>query len=258
MRSTPCIICNRLSVIAPHAAELGFFLNIDRLRSQSTHILPALKSALTLWSVHITATSDPDPAQAGERNKTLKSTLLSQTQTQLASALSTVDAEPDSAMFLYVIQTGVLLAYYMQRMGHVVGARYYASGTWALVMMLRLYQRSHLSVGAREGEGQAPRGSGLRDGSTHGNTNTDAHARTLAFARCAGLAPALDGIEAEERVRAFWVVYALDRWLGVVCAVPFQSLAMDASAGNLMTVPWPGRGGVIEVSVTLCPLLLLS
>ena len=131
----------------------------------------------------------------------------------------------------------------------MVGARYYAGGTWALVMMLRLYQRPNLSISTREGEGQVSRATGVREGLTNENTNTDANSRVLSFARSARLALALDGIEAEERVRAFWSVYALDRWFGVVCEVPCQSLAMDGSVGSGMTVPWPGVGGVVEVSV---------
>ncbi|KAH0831391.1 hypothetical protein J3R83DRAFT_14055 [Lanmaoa asiatica] len=230
-----------LSVIAPYAAELGFFLNPDRLRVQGAHVLPALQSALTLWSVDITSMSESD-AQARARTQTLAPSLLSQTQTQFASALRAVDAEPDPAILLHVIQTGVLVAYYMQRIGEVTGARYYASGTWALVMMLRLYRRPNLPAGVREGEGQVPRVGGAQERLAPENTNTEANA--LAFAGCARVAAALDGIEAEERLRAFWAVYALDRWFSVVCGceVPSQSLAMDGSAGNLMTVPWPGVG----------------
>lgn len=234
-------MCDRLSVLTPHAAELGFFLNPDRLRVQGTYVLPALQSVLTLWSAHITLALDPDNAQAREQTLTA---LLSEAQTQLGSALSTVDAEPDPTIILHVIQTGVLLAYYMQRIGRMVGARYYASGTWVLVMMLKLYQSPHLSVGAREVEDEAPRGS---VGSTHANR----------FADCARLAPASDGIEAEERTRAFWAVYALDRWFGVVCEFPFRSLAIDGNVGSVMTVSWPGMGGTTEVSV-LCPLSLLA
>ncbi|KAG8216258.1 hypothetical protein J3R82DRAFT_8301 [Butyriboletus roseoflavus] len=235
-----------LSVIAPHIAELGFFLNLDRLRVRGTQVLPALQSALTLWSIFITSTSDLNHTQSHQRIHTVASTLLSQAQTQLALALNSIDAEPDSAIVLHVIQTGVLLAYYMQRIGQVVGARYYASGAWALVIMLRLYRRPNFSARTREGEGHVLRGSGVREGLTHENTNTDANPCVLAFAWSARMAPALDGVEAEERVRAFWAVYALDRWFGVVCEVPCQSLAMDGSAGNVMTVPWPGVGGIVE------------
>ena len=229
----PTSSCNRLSVIAPYAAELGLFLNLDRLRVQGTHVLPALQSALTLWSVHITDAFAPDPDHAHvlERTQTLRSSLLSQAQAQLASTLGTVDIDPDPAIFLHVIQTGVLLAYYMQRTGQVVGARYYASGTCALGIMLKLHQSSHISAGAAEGEGL-----------THGNTNTCA----FSFAGCTRLAPPLDAIEAEERVRAFWTVYALDRWFSAVGQGPCQSMTMD---GTAMTVSWPDGGGMVEVSL---------
>jgi len=129
----------------------------------------------------------------------------------------------------------VLLAYYMQRLGQVVGARYYASGTWALGMMLKLHRSPHLSTGGGDGEGPSLRGGDVRE---HGNATAGA----LAFG-CARLTPALDGIEAEERVRAFWALYALDRWFGAVGQGPCQSPAMD---GNAMTVPWPDSGGMDE------------
>ena len=238
--------CYRLSVISPYAAELGFFLDIDRLRVQGTHVLPALQSALTLWSAHITSTSEPDHVQSHERAQTLTSNLLSQTQAQLASALSTLDDEFDPAIFLHVIQTGVLLAYYMQRIGQEVGARYYASGTWALGAMLKLYRSPHLSAGVGEGEGQSLRGGDVREGSMYGNAS--------AFVGGARLKPALDGIEAEERVRAFWALYALDRWFSAVGQGPCQSFATDE---NAMTVPWPDAGSMDEVS-QLRPLFLLA
>ena len=239
-------MCDRLSVISPYAAELGFFLDIDRLRVQGTYVLPALQSALTLWSVHITSTSEPDHVQSGEGTQSVATDLLSQAQAQLASALSTIDAEHDPAIFLHVIQTGVLLAYYMQRIGQMMGARYHASGTCALGMMLKLHQGPHTSAGVGEGEGQSLRGGKVREGSMHGNTNVCA----FSFAGCARLAPALDGIEAEERVRAFWAVYALDRWFSTIGQG--APLAMD---GNAMTVPWPEAGGMDEVS-RLRPLFL--
>ena len=238
--------CYRLSVISPYAAELGFFLDIDRLRVQGTHVLPALQSALTLWSAHITSTSEPDHVQSHERAQTLTSNLLSQTQAQLASALSTLDDEFDPAIFLHVIQTGVLLAYYMQRIGQEVGARYYASGTWALGTMLKLYRSPHLSAGVGEGEGQSLRGGDVHERSMYGNAS--------AFVGGARLKPALDGIEAEERVRAFWALYALDRWFSAVGQGPCQSFATDE---NAMTVPWPDAGSMDEVS-QLRPLFLLA
>ncbi|KAI9571069.1 hypothetical protein HD554DRAFT_2169443 [Boletus coccyginus] len=212
-----------LSVIAPYTAELGFFLNLDRLRARGTHVLPALQSALTLWSVHITSTSGPNHAQAIEQTQTLTSNLLSQAQTQFASALTTVDAEPDPVIFLHVIQTAVLLAYYMQLTGQMIGASYYECGTWAFATVLKLHQSPHLSVGA--------------GGSAHGNANVCAFGS--AFAGSANLAPALDGIEAEERVRAFWAVYALGQWFIAVGQRPCQPLAI---VGNTMTVPWPDCG----------------
>lgn len=221
-------LLSRLCVIAPYAAELGFFLDLDRLHVQGTHILPALQNALTLWSVHITSASEPDHGQSLQRTQ---NHLLSQVQSQLACAMSTVDAEPDPTIILHLIQTAVLLAYYMQRIGQVVGARYYASGSWALGMVLKLHQSPYLVGSASEGESQPlQRGGGWAP--TLGRLNICA----FAFADCAKLARALDGIEAEERIRAFWAVYALDRWFSAVGQWPCQSLAME---GNAMTVPWP-------------------
>lgn len=239
--SSPGVLLDRLSVITPYVAELGFFLDINRLRVQGTHILPALQNALTLWSVHITSVSEPDHGHAREQTQTqtLASNLLSQTQTQFASALSTVDAEPDPVVYLQVVQTGILLAYYMQRIGQVVGARYYASGTWALGMMLKLHQGHHLSIGAGE-EDRVSWGRAVRETLTAGNMNV------FTFAACANWAQPLDESEAEERVRAFWAVYALDRWFSAVCGGSRQSLATDA--GNAITVPWPSVGGTSQVS----------
>ncbi|KAF8126696.1 hypothetical protein EV363DRAFT_1347131 [Boletus edulis] len=231
-------VIRALSVIAPYAAEIGLFLNLDRLRVQGAHILPALQRALTLWSVHITSTSQENHAQTLQRTEALTSNLLAQAQTQLASALSIVDSEPDPAIFLHVIQTGVLLAYYMQRIGQVVGARYYASGTWALAMMLKLHQSPYLSLGSGGGGSPSLGRSGLRD-PTHGSTIPC----PFAFAGCATLAPAVDGIEAEERVRAFWTVYALDRWFSALGQGSSQPLIMDE---NAMTVPWPDIGAMNE------------
>ena len=103
--------------------------------------------------------------------------------------------------------------------------------------MLKLHQIPLPSVGA--------------GGSTHGNA--DVCAFGSAFAGSARLAPALDGIEAEERVRAFWAVYALGQWFIAVGQRPCQPLAI---VGNTMTVPWPDCGRTNGVS-RLRPLFLL-
>lgn len=203
--------------------------------------MPALQTVLTLWSVHITSSCEPDRERTVERTRALTSKLLAQVQTQLASALTTVDVEPDPAILLHVVQTGVLLAYYMQRIGQVVGARYYASGTWALTIMSKLHRSPYLAADAGEGGDQTMRGDGTREGPTQGSSI----ACPFAFAGCARLAPALDEMEAEERVRAFWAVYALDRYFSAVGQVPSQSLSTD---GNTMTVPWPDVGSMDEVS----------
>ena len=234
----------RLSDITPYVAEIGFFLDIDRLRAQGTHVLPALRSALALWSVHITSICESDHGQARERTQNLSSNLLSQTQTQLASALGTVDAEPDPAVFLHLVQAGILLAYYMQRIGQLVGARYYASGTWALAMMLKLYQRPHSLEGAVQAD-RVSREGAVRHRKADGNTNGP----VFTLAACARWAQPLDDIEAEERVRAFWAVYALDRWFGAVCEKSRQSFMTDGSALNMVTVPWPSAGGTNQVGV---------
>lgn len=238
------ILHGRLSVIRPYAAELGFFLDIDRLRVQGTHVLPALQSALALWSVHIASVSKPDHGQDRGQTQTFASNLLSRTQTQLASALGTVDAEPDPAIYLHVVQTGILLAYYMQRIGQVVGARYYASGTWTMAMMLKLHQGTQFSAGAEEGE-RASRERAVRETIAAGNMNM------FSFSAGAMWAQPLDGSDAEERVRAFWAVYALDRWFSAVYEGSRQSVATDGSAGNVITVPWPGAGGINQVSSQL-------
>lgn len=232
-------IGDRLSVISPYSAELGLFLNLDRLHVLGTQILPALQTALTLWSVYISGVAQEENVQARERNQNLTSNILSQAQSQFASALSTVDAEPDPAVFLHVIQTGILLAYYVQRIGQLVAAKYYASGTWALGMMLKLHRGPHLSVGTQAQQG-------VRERLSPGTTSTG----VFSFAGHAELASPLDAIEADERVRAFWAMYALDRWFSAVGQGPSQSLAMDGSAGDAITVPWPGIG-VNEVGTFL-------
>lgn len=245
------ILCDRLPVITPYAAELGFFLDIDRLRVQGTHILPALKSALALWSVHIVSMSEPDHAQTSERTQALASHLLSQTQNQLASALSTVDVEPDPTIYLHLLQTGVLLAYYMRRIGQKVGAKYYASGTWSLAMLLKLHQGPHLSTSA--GDDRVSRGEAVRERLTGENMTVC----SFTLGACARWAHPIDGVEAEERVRAFWAVYALDRWMCAVCQVS-QTFATDGNAGNAITVPWPGAGGTNQVGAPIFFCLLMT
>jgi len=50
---------------------------------------------------------------------------------------------------------GILLAYYMQLIGQVIGASYYETGTLPLAMMLKLHQSPSPSVGV--GPGDQPR-----------------------------------------------------------------------------------------------------
>ncbi|KAG9310084.1 hypothetical protein JVU11DRAFT_9693 [Chiua virens] len=206
---------DRLSIISPYSAELGLFLNLDRL--------------------HALRHTDPACAADCAYALNLASHVLLQAQSQFASALGAVDAEPDPAVFLHVIQTGVLLAYYMQRIGQLVAAKYYASGTWALGMMLKLHRGPDSAVDAQR-ESQAQRRE--RERLPPGTTSMD----VSAFVGRTELASPLDAIEAEERVRAFWAMYALDRWFSAVGQGPSQSLAMDGSAGDAITVPWPGSG----------------
>ncbi|KAF9218566.1 hypothetical protein BS17DRAFT_525067 [Gyrodon lividus] len=191
-----------LTVLAPHAAELGLFLNIDRLRAQSPRIFPALHSTLALWSVHL---SQPH-LDVSEQD--LEPALLSHALHQVSSALSTASSAQDPQVFMHIIQAEVLLSLYLQCSGQSLGARYHASAALSLALGLRLH--------AKPGEAQ----------STHlfdflGNSYPQ-------------LPPPTDAAEEKERVDAFWTVYSLDRCLGA-----FYNEPSGMNGEIMVTAPWP-------------------
>ncbi|KAF9232523.1 hypothetical protein BU15DRAFT_81150 [Melanogaster broomeanus] len=200
-----------LTILTPHAAELGFFLNINRLRAHSSNIVPALHSMLTLWSIHISqqhldlSEQDSEPA------------LLSHAQHQLSDALSAASSAQDPQLFMQIIQTEVLLSFYLQRAGQPLGARYHASAALSLAVGLRLHLKSREATFAN-----------LFD--FVGNSYPQ-------------LPPPTEAVEEDERVDAFWTVYSLDRCLGAIHNGP---PAMNN--GIMITVPWPSSHRSNEVT----------
>ncbi|KIJ64869.1 hypothetical protein HYDPIDRAFT_28223 [Hydnomerulius pinastri MD-312] len=197
-----------VAVLTPHAAEIGFFLRIDRLRAQSAHIIPALRSTLALWSVHL-------QSKVSEQALLAEPTLLSRAQHQLSDALSAVNSITNPQSLMHIIQTEVLISFYLQRTGQALGARYHASAALSLALGLRL----HI------GSGEAP------SASLFDFLGSFQHQ----------LPPPTDSIEEKERVDAFWTVYSLDRCLGAIHNGPPAT-----SNAITITVPWPSTDWATE------------
>jgi hypothetical protein len=191
-----------LTVLAPHAAELGLFLNIDRLCAQNTPIFPGLHSMLMLWSAYLSQRH----LDVSEQNS--ESALLSHAQHQISNALSVDSSTQDPQVFLHIIQTEVLISCHLQRAGEPLGARYHASAALSLAVGLRLHIKS----------GEAP----------------SAHLFDFVGYSYPQLPPPLDGIEEKERVDAFWTVYSLDRCLGDIYNGP-----PGMNHAIMITAPWP-------------------
>ncbi|KIK79728.1 hypothetical protein PAXRUDRAFT_833952 [Paxillus rubicundulus Ve08.2h10] len=191
-----------LTILAPHAAELGLFLNIDRLRAQNTRIFPGLHSTLTLWSTYLSQRH----VNVSEQN--LEFALLSHAQHRISDALTVGSSTQDPQVFMHIIQTEALISCHLQRTGEPLGARYHASAALSLALGLRLHLRS----------GEAP----------------SAHLFDFVGHSYPQLPPPLDATEEKERVDAFWTVYTLDRCLGdIYNGPPGMNHAM------MITAPWP-------------------
>jgi hypothetical protein len=200
-----------LTVLAPHAAELGLFLNIDRLCAQNTPIFPGLHSMLMLWSAYLSQRH----LDVSEQNS--ESALLSHAQHQISNALSVDSSTQDPQVFLHIIQTEVLISCHLQRAGEPLGARYHASAALSLAVGLRLHIKS----------GEAP----------------SAHLFDFVGYSYPQLPPPLDGIEEKERVDAFWTVYSLDRCLGDIYNGP-----PGMNHAIMITAPWPSSDWSNEVT----------
>lgn len=189
------------------------FLDIGRLRSGAPHSLPALCSTITLWSVHLSHLQ----SVVSEQTLFDEPALLSRALHQLSDALSATGSALSPQHFMHILQTEVLLSFYLLRTGQALAARYHASAALSLAIGLRLHTRA----------GEAPSAS-LFDfmGSFHPQ-----------------LPPPSDAIEEKERVDAFWTVFSLDRCLEAIHNGPSA-----ANSAIRITVSWPSSNWADEVT----------
>ncbi|KIK33307.1 hypothetical protein CY34DRAFT_813715 [Suillus luteus UH-Slu-Lm8-n1] len=199
------IILESLDNILPYADELGFFLHIPRLRNtlmtaSSRGIPIALQNAIVLLCLHTTETNQP----------AFEQTVLSRCLRQLPDILPSCSSSTRD--LLNVLQTEVLLAYYLFRVGRVVEAKYHSSAAAGLVLSFRL----HSSL-PPEGESGPP--SDMR----------------FNIFRTTFPSP-VDDIEQTEAIYAFWNVFARDKSMSAVLGVP-PSIGISVR----VSVPWPGQ-----------------
>lgn len=202
------IVLESLDNILPYADELGFFLHIPRVRStlitaSSRGIPVALQNAIILLCLHIMET----------KQTAFELTVLSRCLRQLADIIPSCSASTRD--LLNVLQTEVLLAYYLFRVGRTVEAKYHSGAAASLVMAFRL----HSSPLDREPT----------------DMQFDIFRTTLANP--------VDDIEQTEATHAFWNVFTRDKSMSAVLGVP-PSIGRSIR----VSVPWPGQMQEVNLS----------
>lgn len=206
------IVLESLDIVLPFADEIGFFLHIPRLRntlmtSSSRGIPIALQNAIILLCLHTTETEQP----------AFEQTVLSRCLHQLNDIIPSCSASTRD--LLNVLQTEVLLAYYLFRVGRVVEAKYHSSGAASLVLQFRLH-----SSPSPEGEPNTP-----------SDMQFDTFRTTLPHT--------VDDIEQTEAIHAFWNVFARDKSMSAILGVP-PSIGRSIR----VSVPWPGQMQEVSLS----------
>ncbi|KAG0702281.1 hypothetical protein DFH29DRAFT_509309 [Suillus ampliporus] len=198
------IVLESLNKIVPYADELGFFLHEPRIRASleaPSHSIPlALQNAIILLCLHIT-----EPKQS-----TPELMLLSTSLRQLANIIPSCCTSTRD--LLHVLQTEVLLTYYLFRIGRTVEARYHVGAAASLTLAFRLHSSSPESDRAED-------------------------VQSILFDVFETALPTpVDDIERMEAVDAFWTVFTKDKSMSAVLGVP-----PTISGSARITVPWPGR-----------------
>ncbi|KAG1896571.1 uncharacterized protein F5891DRAFT_587386 [Suillus fuscotomentosus] len=200
------IVLESLDKILPYVDELGLFLHIPRMRNRlvtaSSRGIPiALQNAIILLCLHITNT----------KQSTFELTVLSRCLRQLAEIIPSCSASIRD--LLDVLQTEVLLTYYLLRVGRTVEAKYHSGAAASLVLAFRLHS------------------------SSEGEQNTPADMQSVAFDIFGTTLPNLvDDIEQTEAIHAFWNVFTWDKSVSAVLGVP---PSIDRSIR--VSVPWPRK-----------------
>ncbi|KAH7883128.1 hypothetical protein F5I97DRAFT_1930709 [Phlebopus sp. FC_14] len=200
-----------LSIIAPQAAECGFFLDIERLGTRGSSIVPALHTTMILWAAHLSQSQ----SEILEQGLLPESSLLARALHQLSDALSASTSTSSPQTFMHILQSEVLLAVYLQRTGQVLGARYHASAALSIAVGMQLHTESS--------QAQSP-----SLFSFVGNYYPQ-------------LPPPVDAVEERERVDAFWTVYSLDMCLAVI-----DNASPTINSAVRITAPWPGTSWANE------------
>ncbi|KAG1809617.1 uncharacterized protein BJ212DRAFT_1484318 [Suillus subaureus] len=201
------IVLESLNKISPYVDELGFFLHIPRVRNTlvtASHDIPvALQNAIILLCLHITET----------KQTAFELTVLSRCLRQLADIIPSCSTSTRD--LLNVLQTEVLLTYYLFRVGRIVEARYHSGAAASLVLAFQLH-----SSPAPEGEP---------------NALADVQFMSFDTFRTTVQKP-VDDIEQREAIHAFWNVFTRDKSMSAVLGV-----APSIGRSIRVSIPWPGQ-----------------
>ncbi|KAG6334035.1 hypothetical protein ID866_5052 [Astraeus odoratus] len=195
-----------IDAVCPYALDMGIFLNLSRLRAQAANVIPALQHSIVLCSSHLIQSPVSHRALAEEP------ALLSRSLHSLTNALAAANPKLGPQFYMQILQTEVLLAYYLQRICQTPNAQYHANAAMSLAITLGLHMRSS----------EAPAG-GLY------NFTANCHPR---------LPRPSDAVEDQERVDGWWTVYSLVKFLE---AVHPGGQAVNTTVR--ITTPWP-RGNM--------------
>ncbi|KAG2340510.1 hypothetical protein BDR05DRAFT_966774 [Suillus weaverae] len=201
------IVLESLNKILPYADEVGFFLHIPRVRdtlvtASSRGIPIALQNAIILLCLHVTET----------KQTAFELTLLSRCLHQLADIIPSCGTS--TRYLLNVLQTEVLLAYYLFQVGRTVEARYHSGAAAGLVLAFQLHSSP-----------------------PEGETNTPADVQPMSFDIFRTTLPhPVDDIEQTEATHAFWTVFTQDKSMSAVLGVP-----PTVGRSIRISVPWPGK-----------------
>lgn len=163
----------------------------------------ALQNAINLISLHLTE---------GQQQSASELTLLSTSSRQLAEIIPFCSASTRD--LLHVIQTEVLLTFYLFRVGRTVEARYHLGAAASLALAF-----------------------GLHSSSPEGDPHAPADIQSMLFDIFRTTLPhPVDEIERTEAIHAFWTIFTRDKCMSAVLGVP-----PAISRSVRITVPWPGR-----------------
>ncbi|OBZ66214.1 Chromatin structure-remodeling complex protein RSC30 [Grifola frondosa] len=163
---------------------------------RKAQVSPALLNAVYLWGIHLSGNNSLIHHEPA---------YLARVTTTLSSTLG---HEPPYSM-INTIQAEVLLAMYFFSISRFLEGRYHCSAAVALALSCGLNKIRSL---------------------------TEPSSRNFAHLQQANLPPPHDSIEEGERVRAFWVVFLLDKSWTVALGSPSH---MNGDIGAQIDTPWP-------------------